>query len=336
MAKADRNHVEVSVVVPCYNEEKTIPQLLDAIYRQTYPIRQLEVIIADAQSKDQTRDKVKEFINQHVDLRVHVIDNFERTIPAAVNKAIEYARGIYIVRLDAHSVPNRDYIAHCVGLLKENKADNVGGVWEIMPGNDSCIAQAIARAAAHPIGAGDARYRISNSAGYVDTVPFGAFKKETFEKVGGFNQNMLANEDYEFNTRLRMRNGKIWLDPRIRSVYYARSTLKELAKQYWRYGYWKYQMLRKFPKSIRWRQALPPLFVFGIFLFLLLSFIFPFARIILGLTLTFYISILIFGSVIEVLRLKKLCFLNMFFVFMCMHLSWGSGFLFSMIKGPKS
>jgi succinoglycan biosynthesis protein ExoA len=335
MPKSENPICETSVIVPCFNEEKTICKLLEAIYRQSYPRELLEVIISDAQSEDLTREKISKFSKENPDLEIRIIDNSERTIPAAVNRAVESARGIYIVRLDAHSVPDENYIAYSIQLLKEKKAENVGGVWVIAPGNDSCMALAIARAAGHPIGAGDAKYRISNKAGYVETVPFGAFKKETFLRIGKFNEQMLANEDYEFNTRIRMQDGKIWFDPKIRSIYYARSTLKDLAKQYWRYGYWKFQMLKKYPGSIRWRQVLPPFFVLIIIILSVFSLFLLIPRIILALLIGIYYLALIVSSTLEAARSQKLCFLNMIFAFNCMHFCWGSGFFFSILKGPK-
>ncbi len=336
MATLKEEHIETSVIIPCFNEEKTISKLLEALYLQSYPKELIEVVIADAQSEDRTRERISEFSDQHPDYRIRIIDNFERTIPTAVNRGVENARGVFIVRLDAHSVPDKDYISHSVSLLKENKADNVGGAWQIKPGSETCMASAIARAAGHPIGAGDAKYRVSNRAGYVDTVPFGAFRKSKFMAIGEFNEEMLANEDYEFNTRLRMSGGKVWFDPKISTIYFARSTLGALAKQYWRYGYWKYQMLRKFPKSIRWRQALPPLFVLFIITLIFTSIFLPIACIILGSTLAIYFLVLLICSAIEAVQSKEICFLNMIFAFGCMHCFWGSGFLYSIIKGPKS
>ena len=95
----------------------------------------------------------------------------------------------------------------------------------------------------------------------MDTVPFGAFRRSLIDKIGLFDETLLTNEDYEFNTRIRQSGGRVWLDPEIVTVYYARSTLRDLARQYWRYGYWKFRMLRRYPDTLRWRQALPPLFV---------------------------------------------------------------------------
>ena len=335
MQREKNQAVEVSVIVPCYNEADTIHLLLDALLKQTFPVDQFEVVIADAMSEDDTRLNIRNFIEKNPSLNVQVVDNPRKTIPAGVNTAAGAARGKYLVRMDAHSVPNRNYLAVSIQLLKEKVADNVGGVWEIEAGADTCMAKAIAAAAAHPLGAGDALYRIANKAAYVDTVPFGAFSKETFEKVGRFDETLLSNEDYEFNTRIRLNGGKIWLDPRIRSKYYARKSLGKLAKQYWRYGYWKLKMLKRYPKTVRWRQAIPPLFTFGIILFTILSFFSGIARIILATGLGLYISILFFFSLREAAKRKDRCYMKMIFAIMAMHFSWGSGFLYSCIDFSK-
>ena len=141
----------VSIIVPCFNEEKTIRLLLDALHAQTYPHQAMEVIIADGMSSDGTRKQVSAFQDECPKLQVRVIDNPQRTIPAALNRAIETAEGEIIVRLDAHSVPRPDYVARCVEALEAGQGDNVGGVWEIQPQGDSWQARSIAAAAAHPL-----------------------------------------------------------------------------------------------------------------------------------------------------------------------------------------
>jgi succinoglycan biosynthesis protein ExoA len=226
---------KVSVIVPCYNEQATIRLLLDALRKQTFPCANMEVVIADGLSTDGTREAIAAFQADFPDLSVRVIDNTLRTIPSGVNRAIEASRGGIILRLDAHSKPFPDYVENCVKALEEGQGDNVGGVWEIQPGADTWIAKSIAVAAAHPLGVGDALYRHARYAAEVDTVPFGSFKRELISRIGFFDESLLTNEDYEFNARIRKAGGRIWLDPSIRSVYFARSTLQELARQYWRY-----------------------------------------------------------------------------------------------------
>jgi glycosyltransferase involved in cell wall biosynthesis len=335
MQPRTNNQPEVSIIVPCYNEGETIQLLLDALLLQSYPTAQMEVVIADAMSEDSTRAKIADFADTHPELKIVIVDNLARTIPAGVNAAAKAARGIYLVRMDAHSVPDREYVAASIRLLKDGIADNVGGVWEICPGEDTCLARAIAAAAAHPLGAGDALYRIAKKAAYVETVPFGAFLKTTFEKVGRFDESLLSNEDYEFNTRIRLNGGKVWLDPQIHSKYFARKNLRQLARQYWRYGFWKYKMLKRYPDSLRWRQAIPPVFTFFIFLLALLSIFSGFARIILATGLGFYLAVLLLFSSIESIKRKNICYQLMVLPILIMHFSWGGGFLSSILDLSK-
>lgn len=330
----------ISVIVPCFNEQATICLLLEAVSRQTFPASDLEVIIADGMSTDQTRDVVAVFQKDHPEMVIHLVDNPKRVIPAALNCALVAASGEYIIRLDAHSMPSPDYIQRCVENLQADKGENIGGVWEIRPQGTGLLSRAIAVAAAHPLGVGDARYRYTDQADYVDTVPFGAFRRDVFERFGRFDERLLTNEDYEFNARLRQNGGRVWLDPRIRSTYFARPDLGKLMKQYWRYGYWKCQMLRRYPKTLRWRQALPPLFVLGVISLIGLSIFFGSVRLLLAGLLLVYALVLIAGSLPAAVRAGDLRLgLAVPLAIATMHFSWGAGFLWSLVtiflRNPK-
>jgi len=323
----------VSIIVPCYNEEATIQLLLESICRQTYSIAELEVILADGMSTDRTRLKVAVFQEANPDLKVKIVDNPKRIIPAALNAALGAAQGEIVIRLDGHSMPYPDYVEHCVADLQSGRGDNVGGVWEIRPGNETWLANSIAVAASHPLGVGNAQYRLASRAGVVDTVPFGSFRRQLFERIGRFDETLLTNEDYEFNSRIRKQGGTIWLDPAIRSVYFARSGLSELARQYWRYGFWKSQMLRRYPETLRWRQALPPLFVLGLLGLGFLAIFWWSARIILVTGLLIYFLCLWLGSLRAVFSHKDIRLsLGVPLAIVTMHVSWGAGFLWSLVK----
>lgn len=323
----------VSIIVPCYNEQATIRLLLDAIYHQGFPLEEMEVIIADGLSTDRTRQEIAAFQRQFPQLPVKLVDNPKRIIPAALNCALDAAQGDFIIRLDAHCIPRPDYVERCVADLQAGLGDNVGGVWEIHPGGKSWIARAIAAAAGHPLGVGDARYRYTSQAGEVDTVPFGAFRRQLFKQIGYFDESLLTNEDYEFNTRLRQHGGKVWIDPAIRSIYFARSDLAALARQYWRYGYWKWLMLRRYPATVRWRQALPPLFVLGLVGLLVLSSFWQLARIMLAAVILSYGIILFLGALPHAMCKKDPALaVGVPLAIATMHCSWGLGFLWSMLR----
>lgn len=327
---------KISVVIPCFNEEKTIEALLDAIRGQSVSLEELEVIIADGFSTDKTRQLISSYAALHPELNIQIVDNEKKVIPAGLNKAIRAAEGTIIVRVDAHTIPAWDYIERSVDALSAGLGDNVGGVIDIRPGKDTWIGQSIAIATAHPLGVGDAKYRTAKRAGEADTVAFGCYYKTTVEKVGYYNEKLYINEDYEFNTRLSALGMKIWVDPAIRTIYYSRASLWALAKQYFSYGFWKVRMLRKFPKTLRWRQALPPLFVLGILMLLLLSiFWLPAMWILLGIVIT-YVLILAIGSLRSTIKQKELRLeIGIPLAIMTMHISWGSGFWWSLFGGEQ-
>lgn len=324
----------VAIIIPCYNESRTIPALLDAILGQSFPLNLMEIVVADGMSTDGSRQFAESYARAHPELDLRVIDNPGRSIPAALNRAIGLSKADLILRLDAHSLPSRDFVERCLQVSEQTGAANVGGVWEIRASGSSLFARAIAVAASHPLGAGDARYRIGGAAGEVDTVPFGAFRREWIERVGPFNEALRTNEDYEYNVRLRRAGGRIWFDPSIRCAYLARPDLGALARQYGRYGFWKARMALGYPGSLRWRQALPPLFVISLLSMALLGvFVLP-ARWALGLEVGGYASIVIATGLIEAVRRRGPGLAVGFpLAVATMHLCWGAAFLAGLFSG---
>jgi len=323
----------VSIIVPCYNEEKTIHHLLEAVIAQTYPLAQMELIISDGQSTDRTRDVIEQFRRKHKGLNLQVVENTARTIPSGLNLAIRHARGEYIIRLDAHSMPIPEYVERCVAAHQAGRGDNIGGVWDIRAGADTWEARSISLAAAHPLGAGDAMYRLNAKEGATDTVPFGSFRRELIDRIGSFDETLLANEDYEFNTRIRQGGGVVWLDPSIRSVYFSRATFAQLAIQYWRYGFWKWRMLQRYPQTLRLRQAMPPLFVLSLIVLSVLSLWVAPAVYLLVVQIGLYLFMLGGAGAQQAFTKRKLyLFWGLPIAIMTMHLAWGAGFLWSAIR----
>jgi GT2 family glycosyltransferase len=187
------------------------------------------------------------------------------------------------------------------------------------------------------LGAGDALYRIGGSAQEVDTVPFGAFRRELVEKIGLFDETLLTNEDYEFNVRVRQSGGRVWLDPSIQSTYYARSTLGELSKQYWRYGYWKAQMLRRYPRTLRLRQLLPPMFVFTLISLGILSIVWNLARSLLAIIVLLYTIVVILAGIQLSLKHKDISLIiGVPLAIATVHLSWGTALLWGLVSKRAS
>jgi glycosyltransferase involved in cell wall biosynthesis len=326
----------VSVVIPCFNEERYIVKVLERLCGQYAPARS-EIIVVDGRSTDATRERVAEFTRTYPNVRVRLIDNPARNIPTAVNLGIRDARGDIIVRMDAHSIPSSNYVRRCVEQL--GGAEVVGMPWRIRPGAETPAARAIALAVAHPFGIGDAKYRMADGAGaeFVDTVPFGVFRKSLWAEVGGFNEALLANEDYDFHYRIRQRGGRILLDPSGHSLYFARPTIKELARQYFRYGTWKAQMVKLHPRSLRWRHLVAPAFVMSVlgsaavgfwwrpaWWLGLLCVVLPYA--LLSLLCAFRLA----------RRAGELSLMPIIsFIFLVIHTTWGGSFLLGLLRAPR-
>jgi len=327
---------EISIIIPCYNEERFITGVLQRLVQQSCN-GAYEIVIVDGRSTDATRQAIENFATAHSDVSLHVVDNPARNIPTALNLGIRAARGELIVRMDAHSAPSINYVARCAELLRQQRAAIVGMPWHIKPGSDSSMARAIALGVSHPLGAGDAKYRFSGSGSqFVDTVPFGAFHKSLWEDLGGFNEALLANEDYDFNYRTRKRGGKVLLDNEAHSDYFARSSLSELAKQYFRYGSWKARMVKLHPASIKLRQLIPPLFVMSLPVLAVLSLVFPVLGWLLLALVSFYLVVIIAGSLHAASRAHDLKLaLCLPAIFAVIHFCWGTGFVVG-LASPQS
>lgn len=245
-----------SVVVPCRDERRSIEACLDSILAADYPADRMEVLVVDGRSRDGTREVVDRYAARHE--RVRRLDNPERRTPVALNLGVAEARGQVILRMDAHTVYPPDYVPRCVEGLERHDADNVGGVWEIRPTEDTAVGRAIAAVYAHPFGVGDAWYRTGVDAPReVDTVPFGCWPREVFERLGGFDERLDRAQDLEFNLRLKRAGGRIVLDPAIRSTYLARSTLREDLPHRARSGFWTLYARRWGDRAYSRRHVVP-------------------------------------------------------------------------------
>ena len=251
----------VSVIIPCRNESGRIVPALESVLNNDWPRTQMEIVIADGMSDDGTREELAQFAAQFPDL-ICIIDNPDRVVPAALNRCIDVAKGNYIVRLDAHSRYPANYISTLIGGLKAYRADNIGGVFAAHPADGSLVSETIADAVSHPFGIGGSHHRIVlDGPRETDTVPYGCFKKLIFGEVGGFDEDMLRNEDEEFNGRLLKAGKKIVILPHVMIEYYARKSLRDTWTMFYQYGHYKPLVLKKLGKLVSVRQLVPPLFV---------------------------------------------------------------------------
>ena len=247
----------VTVVLPVRNEGAFIERSAGAVLAQDYPPERIEVFVADGGSTDGTRAALHEMQARHPNL--HVVDNPGGIVPTGLNAAIRRASGDVIVRVDGHTIVARDYVRECVSALERSRAEAVGGRMEA--DGESPFGQAVAMATSSPFGVGNARFHYAGSEQFVDTVYLGAWRRQVFERFGGFDEELVRNQDDEFNSRIRAGGGRVFLTPRIRSRYYARSTPRSLWRQYFQYGLWKVRVMQKHPSQMQSRQFVPATFV---------------------------------------------------------------------------
>jgi succinoglycan biosynthesis protein ExoA len=316
----------VSVIMPVRNEESFIRRSLGALLRQTYPAELLEIIVADGMSTDRTRDVIG-LIKYETRIPIKVVDNPARIAPSGLNRAVAAARGEIIVRVDGHCEIEPDYIEHCVRHLQDGKADGVGGPIETI--GETLPAQAIAAAMSSKFGVGGSAFRTTRGREmYVDTVAFPGYRRETLERAGAFNEELVRNQDDEYNYRIRKAGGRILLTPDIRSRYYSRSSLGSLWRQYFQYGYWKIRVLQLHPKQMSLRQFVPFAFVSALILFGSLSIFSVYARWGLLLIAGTYLAAAFAAAFKTALEMKRPAALPYVFAgFIILHLSYGLGFL---------
>ncbi|MCB0762597.1 MAG: glycosyltransferase family 2 protein [Flavobacteriales bacterium] len=262
------------MIIPCRNEAEHIEAMLTSVLDQQLGNLEIEVIVADGMSDDGTTEKLTEFCSRHSNVRW--IENPHLVVPHGLNRAIRESRGEVIVRMDAHSVYPPNYIARLVEVLMDENADNTGGVWDTHPGANTSMARSIVFATSSRFGIGNAQYRLGGSGiDEVDTVPFGCYKREVFDRIGLFDEDMVRNQDDELNARLKRAGGKILLVRDVRITYFARPTLSKLNKMFYQYGLFKPLVAKKVGQPATWRQFVPVAFVLFNILVPLLGFVNP-------------------------------------------------------------
>lgn len=325
---------KVAVIIPTLNEEKFIARCLDSVIEQSYPFRDMDVMVVDGGSNDRTREIVEEYGRKYINIRF--IHNPGRIQSIAFNIGVVNSDAPYIVRLDAHALYKPYYIEGCIkGLEGDSKRGNVGGQWDIQPQNDSLWAITNAILNYSKFGIGGASYRIGAKAGDVDTVPFGSFPRTMIEKIGGMRDDLPRGEDNEFNSRIKRAGYSIYFDPAIECIYYARPTLKASCRQMYANGESIGHLFYVDRDSIGLRHMIPLIFVVGIIGGTILSLVFfPFVYLLLaGLCLYFLCDFV--ASLLAAKEHGWKFLLPLFVMFFCVHFSYGWGTIVGFFTGRK-
>ncbi|HOT96885.1 MAG TPA: glycosyltransferase family 2 protein [bacterium] len=325
-------HPFISIIMPIRNEEAYIANALASIQAQDYPADRYEVLVIDGMSDDRTRMIVKSQMESMPNLRL--FDNPDQIVPHALNIGIAQSRGEIIIRVDGHVALEKNYLSLCIAYLERvREADCVGGI--IISMNSSFIGEAIALAMSSTFGVGNAYFRTrqeGDQEDFVDSVAFGAYRRQLFTRIGLFDEELVRCQDDEFNYRLRKSGGRIFLTPLIRSYYFSRTSLRALWRQYFQYGLWKVRVLQKHPTMMMPRQFVPLAFVTGLFGSFVLA---PFWRPAVFLAMAIlvaYLAMSLYFS-IRICVKKGFRYLRVLpIIFFILHASYGLGFLLGLIR----
>ena len=328
------NNYNVAVVIPTLNEEKFIAKCIDCLITQTFPFKNIDLMVVDGGSVDKTYEIVESYQKQYQNIRY--IHNPKKIQSVAFNIGVAESSAPVVIRLDAHAIYNTDYIEKCIeGLTTDNIRGNVGGRCIILPFNDTLWANANAILNYSRFGIGGSAFRVGMKPDYVDSVPFGAFPRSVIEKVGGMREDLPRAEDNEYNSRIRRAGYKVYFDPEIVSSYYARPTLRTSCKQMYANGESIGHLFYVDRESIGLRHLIPLLFVVGIIGGIVLSFVcwqFLYA---LAIGLGAYFLCDLVASLLAAKEHGWKYFLPLFIMFFCVHVSYGWGTIVGMFTGRK-
>lgn len=320
----------ISVVLAVRNESRFIQSTLLKILNQDYGTENYEIIVADGMSADDTRAVIEELQKKYANLRL--IENPKQIVAAGLNELMKHARGNIIARVDGHCEISSDYLSRAVELLEQYpEAAGVGGPIETV-GQDF-ISKAVAVAMSSNFGVGGSAFRtLKDKEMYADTIPFPVYRREVLEKAGPYDEELVRNQDDEYNYRLRKMGYKVLLSPKLKSIYYGRASLGKLFSQYFQYGYWKVRVLQKHPAQTQFRQYVPFLFVFYLSIMLVSSFHDPFARAIAFFLIFCYMLANILASAAGALKNGPAYFFILPAVYAALHFGYGYGFLAGIVR----
>ena len=247
----------ITVILPVRQEGVEITRTIDSVLCQDYPKEKMEVLVVDGMSTDETRETVQAIAAR--DHRVRLLDNPAKIVPTAMNIGTEAARGEIIIRVDGHTTIARNYVKRCVKVLAQTGAGCVGGRMD--PTGTTFTGQLVALATCSPFGVGNSQFHYSDKPGYTESVYMGAWYRDQLMGAGGFDEEMVRNQDDELSYRLRRLGRRVYLEPGLRSEYRPRGDGWKLWRQYFQYGFWKVRILQKHPGMMRSRHFIPSIFV---------------------------------------------------------------------------
>jgi succinoglycan biosynthesis protein ExoA len=322
MERVDRlKYPQVSVVMPVRNEERFIDQCLRSAF--SLDAEGMEVLVVDGMSTDGTRQILNGWAKRQPNLRV--LDNPKQIVPTAMNIGIKAAKGKWIIRMDAHTVYAPNYIQQCLAAAKETGADNVGGPW-VATGN-GLVGRAVAAAFHSRFGNGGAQGHDPDYSGPVDTVYLGCWPREAFDRFGMFDEELVRNQDDEFNLRILRSGGSVWQSRWIKSWYQPRNSFKALLKQQTQYGYWKVRVIQKHRAVASVRHLIPAAVVLTSFVLLSASFLSSLALWTLVILGCIYVVSSLVASWLAVAHREWQLFPILPLVFGAYHFAYGWGFL---------
>ncbi len=321
---------KVSTIIPIRNESVYIKKCLDSVYSQVnLDGYELEVIIVDGLSTDNTRGIVKEYQKHHSNLIL--LANPGCIVPMGMNRAYEIANGGIIIRVDGHCEIAPDYVSNCIHHLSETNAVGVGG--PMLTIGETPLSETIAIAMSSVFGVGNSYFRtMQGKTMFVDSVPFPAYTREIIAKVGFYDEEMVRNQDDEYNYRIREAGGKLLLAADVQSKYYSRGSIKKLWKQYFQYGCWKVRVLQKHPRQMSLRQFVPPAFVVSLIVSLVFALLNPVFWLIFSGIGGLYLLVNLLASILVAAKKGWHHLVLLPLVFVILHISYGLGFLVGLVK----
>ncbi|MBN1637406.1 MAG: glycosyltransferase family 2 protein [Ignavibacteriales bacterium] len=321
--KSNNSKIILSIIIPARNEELYIKKAIDSIFSNGFDNSKLEIILVDAKSTDNTKEIVEEYIKQNQNILY--FENEKIFTSYGLNIGIKQANGKYIMLFCAHSNIEKDYFNTAIKIM-ENEPEVACIGPKILPSYNSTSQKIFYDVIFSPFSNGGVKFRTQNQRMFVNTVAYGIYRKELFEKYGFFDEKFIRAQDYEFNIRIFEQGEKLLFEPKLIAYYYPRSKITDFIRMFFKNGFWKALFAKKHKKSLSIIIFIPALFLF----FLIFSFIFliiPSLRLFALLFIVNYLVFVIIGSLFLSTKNKFKYFLHYFSLMILMHISYGMGFL---------